>query len=212
MKVDRARILDEALTLLNEVGVDGLTTRTLAARLGVQQPALYWHFRNKRALLDAMNEEILARRPQRALPASSADWRAFLEANAGDFRDALTAWRDGGRVHAGTEAGPHDLDRIEAQLRFLTGAGFTPTFAMDLVIAISRYTVGCVVEEQAEGGDEASRQALEESARAYPLTGIALRHYRTSSHKAAFERGLRMLLDGAEAALEGMGRDEPARP
>jgi len=207
MKVDRARILDEALTLLNEVGVDGLTTRMLAARLGVQQPALYWHFRNKRALLDAMNEEILARRPQRALPASSADWRAFLEEDAGDFRDALTAWRDGGRVHAGTEAGPHDLDRIEAQLRFLTGAGFTPTFAMDLVIAISRYTVGCVVEEQAEGADEAARQALEESARDYPLTDIALRHYRTSSHKAAFERGLRMLLDGAEAALEGMRSD-----
>jgi TetR/AcrR family tetracycline transcriptional repressor len=212
MKVDRARILDEALSLLNEVGVDGLTTRMLAARLGVQQPALYWHFRNKRALLDAMNEEILARRPQRALPASSADWRAFLEANAGDFRDALTAWRDGGRVHAGTEAGPHDLDRIEAQLRFLTGVGFTPTIAMDLVIAISRYTVGCVVEEQAEGGDEASRQALEESARDYPLTDIALRHYRTSSHKAAFERGLRMLLDGAEAALEGMRRGDPLRP
>ncbi len=100
--------------------------------------------------------------------------------------------------------GAGDLDRIEAQLRFLTEAGFSTAFAMDLMIAISRYTVGCVVEEQAEGGDEASRQALEESARGYPLTAIAVRHYRTSSHKAAFERGLRLLLDGAEAALVAM--------
>ena len=61
MKLDKAQIVDEALGLLNEVGIDALSTRLLAQRLKVQQPALYWHFRNKRALLDAMNEEILRR-------------------------------------------------------------------------------------------------------------------------------------------------------
>jgi TetR/AcrR family tetracycline transcriptional repressor len=58
MKVDRQGILDTALELLNEVGIDALSTRAIAQRLGVQQPALYWHFKNKRALLDAMNGEI----------------------------------------------------------------------------------------------------------------------------------------------------------
>jgi TetR/AcrR family tetracycline transcriptional repressor len=61
MKVDRQGIFGHALELLNEVGIDALSTRAIAQRLGVQQPALYWHFKNKRALLDAMNGEILAR-------------------------------------------------------------------------------------------------------------------------------------------------------
>ena len=59
MKLDRDVILQAALSLLDEVGMDKLSTRLLAERLGVQQPALYWHFKNKRALLDAMNGEIL---------------------------------------------------------------------------------------------------------------------------------------------------------
>lgn len=36
-------------------------------RLGVQQPALYWHFRNKRALLDALASLSIARDARRAL-------------------------------------------------------------------------------------------------------------------------------------------------
>ncbi len=51
MKVDRTRIVEEALKLLNEVGVDALSTRLLAERLQVRQPALYWHFKNKQGLL-----------------------------------------------------------------------------------------------------------------------------------------------------------------
>lgn len=58
-KLRKDAIIRTALDLLNEVGVDNLTTRKLAERLGVQQPALYWHFKNKRALLDALSEAML---------------------------------------------------------------------------------------------------------------------------------------------------------
>ena len=40
-KLDRETVIRAALDLLNEVGVDGLTTRRLAERLKVQQPAWY---------------------------------------------------------------------------------------------------------------------------------------------------------------------------
>lgn len=55
-KLQRDTVVRAALTLLNEVGLDGLTTRRLAERLGVQQPALYWHFKNKQALIGALAE------------------------------------------------------------------------------------------------------------------------------------------------------------
>ena len=69
MALQREEILEAALALLNEVGLDQFSTRRLAERLGVQQPALYWHFRNKSALLDALNGEMLARFHDNRLPA-----------------------------------------------------------------------------------------------------------------------------------------------
>ena len=75
-KLDKGTVIAAALELLNEVGMDSLTTRKLAERLKVQQPALYWHFQNKRALLDALAEAMLGRgvkfRPERVLGLVSA--------------------------------------------------------------------------------------------------------------------------------------------
>ena len=166
MKVDRSRIIDEALALLNEVGVDALSTRLLAQRLGVQQPALYWHFRNKRALLDAMNGEILARGHLHQIPRPGEDWRGFFLANAHSFRAALLAYRDGARVHAGTEAQPEEVGQHEQQLRIFVDAGFPVGEAMELLVAVGRYTVGCVLEEQTQALQGSEPQAVLDAAAA----------------------------------------------
>ena len=42
------------MRLLDAEGLDGVTTRKLAARLGVQSPTLYWHLPNKAALVTAI--------------------------------------------------------------------------------------------------------------------------------------------------------------
>ena len=96
-KLQPNTVIRAALDLLNEVGVDGLTTRKLAERLGGQQPALYWHFRNKRALLDALAEAMLAENHTHSVPRADDDWRSFLIGNARSFRPALLSttpsWR-----------------------------------------------------------------------------------------------------------------------
>src|SRR6266540_7463410 len=43
MALDKDRIVAEAVALLDEGGLDGVTLRKLAQRLGVQAPTLYWH-------------------------------------------------------------------------------------------------------------------------------------------------------------------------
>lgn len=199
MKIDRSQIVDAALAILNEVGIDGLSTRLIAQRLGVQQPALYWHFKGKRALLTAMNTEILRRKHTRNRPLGGETWQEFLHANACSFRSALLAWRDGARVHAGTEVDPLDLDAIEAQLECLLAAGFDPGKALELQIAISRYVVGCVLEEQADAADPPDRAALDAAAESRPNLAKALSLYRANGHEALFEAGLELLIGGAEA-------------
>ena len=202
MKVDRQRILDTALEVLNEVGIDALSTRAIAQRLGVQQPALYWHFKNKRALLDAINGEILARAHEARVPRAGETWQDFVRRNGRSFRTALLSYRDGARVHAGTEADPGDLNHVETQAAFLVAAGFTPGQAMQLFVAVGRYVVGCVLEEQASPIDGSIEQTqLDEAAKAYPVLSEAIAYYRTSGHEGLFERGLNLMVKGAEVEL-----------
>lgn len=202
MKIAREQIIEAALALLNETGVDKLSTRALAERLGVQQPALYWHFKNKRALLDALNDAMLAHGHIRCRPLPGEAWDAFLRNNMCSFRRALLAWRDGARVHVGTEADPERIGEFEPMLALLGEAGMSPVAAMQLLVALSRYTVGCVLEEQA---DQAGAGAgLDRAAAAYPLVAAALADYRDQGHEAYFDAGLALLLDGARLRLQGL--------
>jgi TetR/AcrR family tetracycline transcriptional repressor len=125
-----------------------------------------------------------------------------LRRNGRGFRAALLTYRDGARVHAGTEADPGDLAHVEAQVAFLVAAGFTPGQAMQLFVVVSRYVVGCVLEEQASPIDGSIEQRrLDEASKAYPVLAEAIAYYRTSGHEGLFERGLELMVKGAEAEL-----------
>ncbi len=59
MRLTRDQVVGVALDLLDEVGLDNLTMRRLAAALGVKNGATYWHFPSKQALLEAMADAML---------------------------------------------------------------------------------------------------------------------------------------------------------
>lgn len=118
MALDRDAIVRTALDLLDEAGLDGFTTRRLAERLGVKQPAIYWHFRNKRDLLDEMAAEMLVEgRPRAATIRES--WAGALKDDARTFRRSLLKYRDGARVHAGTRAGSGAYANLEERARVM---------------------------------------------------------------------------------------------
>ena len=50
----KERILETALRLFAEGGYEGTSTGDIAKVLGVTKGALYRHYRNKRAILDAI--------------------------------------------------------------------------------------------------------------------------------------------------------------
>src|SRR3569623_1160146 len=194
MAIEREKILDAALALLNEVGLNQFSTRRLAERLGVQQPALYWHFKSKSALLDAVNHEILVRFHEHRLPRPGEDWHDFTLANARSFRRALLAVRDGARVNAGTRPTDTDFADYEKQLQLYVAAGFTANEALAIAISITRYVVGYVLEEQAEREDEPelTGDPLKDVA-AFPILAEAMMPLvegQTINPEAVFEGGL----------------------
>ena len=99
MTLDRQRIVAEAVALLDAEGLDGVTTRKLAARLGVQSPTLYWHVPNKAALVTAIAEAILDQEfGDMAPPGPDEPWPHWLAGIAERLRRALLAHPDGARI------------------------------------------------------------------------------------------------------------------
>jgi TetR/AcrR family tetracycline transcriptional repressor len=216
MAIEREKILETALDLLNEVGLDKLTTRKIAERLGVQQPALYWHFRSKGDLLDALNAEILARYHTHRSPLPGERWDEFTLAHARSFRRALLSVRNGARINAGTRPGTTQFADAEKQLQLYVEAGFSPAEAFNISIAVARYVVGFVLEEQDERAEEEAPglDPMEEVAR-FPLLSGALRPLiakGTINTEAVFEGGLAYMLAGMRESLAGRRRKKKAAP
>src|SRR5919106_4250736 len=59
-RLTRERVVAEALAVIAEDGIQALTMRRLAARLGVVPGALYYHLRNKQQLQDLLLDGVLA--------------------------------------------------------------------------------------------------------------------------------------------------------
>ena len=209
MAIGRDRIVDEALRLLNEVGIDKLSTRKLAERLGVQQPALYWHFRNKSELLDAINSEMLLRYHSDRLPKPGQDWIAFTLANARSIRKTLLTVRDGARLTAGTRPSVAEFADVESVLQLYVETGFSAEEAFGIAICITRYVVGYVLEEQGERERDRMDQNspntdLMAELAPFPLLAKALESFpiiRTVNTEAVFESGLSYLLSGMKEKL-----------
>ena len=146
--MDRRSIVGAALSVLGEVGLDGLSLRAIATRLAVRQPALYHHFASKDDLLAALAEEVLERGHTDRLPEAGEAWDHFVARNARSLRRAMLGVRDGARLVA--SAGPRSpaVETAVAQVRLLERDGFTGPQAVLALIAVSRYTIGSALEQE----------------------------------------------------------------
>jgi TetR/AcrR family transcriptional regulator, tetracycline repressor protein len=149
-RLTKATIVSAALDLLDEAGMDGLTVRALAARLGVQAPALYWHVPGKQALLDEMATQIWRHigEVMAALP-SDLPWRQLMTTYAATVRAALLGYRDGAKAFSGTTlVDPDVVRRQEVTYAHLVRQGFALEDAVRGLVLLHDFTIGFCVEEQ----------------------------------------------------------------
>lgn len=198
MKLDKDKIVAEALVLLNEQGLDGLTTRALAVRLNVKQPALYWHFKDRSALLAAMNDAIEAEFAATPAPTQETHWQDYVFQTGQGFRRALLAYRDGARVHAGTRA---NRGLLEKHMTVLVDAGLPIPLAIQLLVSVGRFVIGWVLEEQAEASASLSPNLPD----ANSLAGKTILTFFEMGDDVAFNAGLKFLVLGAEAQRSKAG-------
>jgi TetR/AcrR family tetracycline transcriptional repressor len=197
-KLDVETVVEAAFAVLDKDGLDGLTVRSIAKKLGVQNPALYWHFRSKAEIVDAMALAMLdeagsaARRPKR--------WDAFLEESARSFRRTLLAHRDGARVMASANlSDPAATRRVEDALVCLVEAGFEERAALIGIVAVFDYTLGATFEQQADPIRDRRPARGAQIGFAATLARIAKKG--RFGEDTMFEGGLRLLIDGLRASL-----------
>jgi TetR/AcrR family tetracycline transcriptional repressor len=209
--LDQRQIVQAALGLLDEVGFDGLTMRSLAKKLGIKAASLYWHVRGKQDLLSLLAEEICApmREPDRTLP-----WPNQLEVLGHEYRRVLLAHRDAARVLAssGGPSGPHRLRLTEIVLRTLIDAGFGHKEAAYAGFLLNDYVTMFVLEEtqyanaEAESASEDSSEGVQKWVEALPPNDypsvVALADYLTEPDvDERFRFGIEILRTGLEDRL-----------
>ena len=150
MVLNKDIIVADALDLLNEVGIEGLTIRRLADRLGVQNPALYWHFKHKQELLNTMAERMLLEAFMDFSTAQASDaWDENLKNFVSRFRFAMLNRKDGARVVAGADLSKSILQKmIENEIILLKHSGCDPDVARTGVILLLNYALGASFEQQ----------------------------------------------------------------
>jgi TetR/AcrR family transcriptional regulator, tetracycline repressor protein len=205
-RLQRDDVVAAALDLLADTGLDGMTLRDVAARLSIQAPALYWHFANKRDMVEAMAEALLADFVAALeLPDDPADWRAWLRQTGHGLREAMLARPDGARIVAGSGVGGSRVlsDLVDEVLRALQAAGFDPVTASAGARTVINYTLGAVMEEQAgaradQRGDKGEKEAEGDEGDS-PSIARSIDAELRLSPAAQFDLGLELVLRGLEA-------------
>jgi AcrR family transcriptional regulator len=174
-RLDRDSVLRAGLDLAEEGGLEAVTLRRIAARMGVTPMALYRHVAGKDDLLDAMTDLLYA---ELDVPRPEGDWWLELATLARSARRVLLAHPATAPLFARPLAGPHSVKLGEALLGTLRCAGFDQPEAEELHAQLSQMVFALVLPDIHV--DSKSRRA----------------------RNAAFERGIELLHAGLLARLK----------
>lgn len=194
--LSRVRIVDEALALVDAKGLDGLSIRKLATRLGVRGPSLYNHFATKDEILDAVADAVTAQVDTSMF--GRDDWRPALRSWARSYRSALAAHPNIVPYLArGPGRRPAALALADAVYGGLVDAGWPPGRATRIGALMRYFVAGSALGSFARGFvDDAGLYAGR-----YPHLSQAhlIADHQASIDDGAFELGLAALIDGLAA-------------
>ncbi|MEU9238006.1 TetR/AcrR family transcriptional regulator [Streptomyces shenzhenensis] len=194
------RIVRAARELVDAEGLAAVSTRRLAAELGVSGPSLYNHFRTKDEILEAVADSVSAQVDlsmfENLGQDGGRDWRTALHDWAVSYRTALRDHPNIVPVLArGPGRRPAGLRLADAVYGAMVGAGWPPAQATSIGALMRYFIMGSALGSFAGGFvDDVSAYDPAD----YPHLGQAhlLSERQEKIDARAFETGLRALLDG----------------
>ncbi|HXN38919.1 MAG TPA: TetR/AcrR family transcriptional regulator C-terminal domain-containing protein [Solirubrobacteraceae bacterium] len=140
-----ARVLQAAVALADEAGLQAFSMRGLAQELGVVPMALYKHVANKEELLDGMVDIVFS---EIELPSEDLDWRTAMRRRAISTREALKrhSWAIG--IMESRHPGRANLQNHNAVMGCLRKAGFSFKMAIHAYSLQDAYIYGFALQEK----------------------------------------------------------------
>lgn len=193
--LSRRRIVEAASELVDAEGLDAVSTRRLAAELGVRGPSLYNHFTSKDEILEAVADAVTATVDVSFF--DTHDWREALRLWAHAYHAALAAHPNIVPVLArGPNRRPAALEMADTVYGALIRAGWPPARATHIGALLRYLVTGAALGSFARGFvDDPDLYAG-----TYPHLSRAhlLASHERVVDEGAFELGLDLLLAGLD--------------
>ena len=206
--LSRDQVLEAAVTLADEGGIDALSMRKLGQALGVEAMSLYNHVAGKSDLLDGMVDVVFG---EIGLPAGDGGWKQAMRQRAISARETLSRHRWAiGLMESRRSPGQATLRHHDAVLGCLREAGFSIGLSAHAYSLLDSYIYGFALQEASLpfGNEEETAQVTQEivgmmAADEYPyLAEMAAAHVLQPGYEYGheFETGLDLILDALERA------------
>ncbi|MDJ1135060.1 TetR/AcrR family transcriptional regulator C-terminal domain-containing protein [Streptomyces iconiensis] len=191
-QLTRTAVIDAALQVLEDRGLEGLSTRAVADRLGVRMNTVLWHVKTKARMLELMADAIVGGIDYAKLPSAPRQRAREL---AGRYRRALLAHRDGAALAAGTyPAEPHTLRFADCLVDALLEAGADEEHAAWTAWTVIYFLLGLVQEEQAAPDRLDDRLTRAVDADTHPALHRVAAHMHQGAFEDRFTYGLEAIL------------------
>ncbi len=216
-------IIKGAFELAENVGIDNLSMPLLGKHLGVGVTSIYWYFRKKDDLLNAMTDRALKQYVFATPYVEAKDWRETLRNHARAMRktflgnpilcDLILI-----RSALSPRAAKLGVVAVEKAIESLAEAGLSPEDAFDTYSAVSVHVRGSVVlqrlydKNRSDDGAGDFEETMVIDPETTPLMAKLTRegHRIGASDEQNFEYGLECILDHADRLIEE-GKKKPRK-
>lgn len=202
----KTRIIDSAVVLADDIGVDALTIRKLAVALGTKPMTIYHYVANKETIIDGMVDQVFS---EIDLPPMDMHWKSAISCRSASARTVLAKhpWAVP-LMESRTAPGPATLLHHDAVLGCLRNGGLTVAMTAHAYAVIDAFIYGFAIQEAslpATTGEQ-MHGLVETVADAMPVDEYPHLMELTTEHVLQpgydfgneFEFGLNLILDGLE--------------
>ena len=218
-------IIDGAFELADEVSLDNLSMPLLGKHLGVGVTSIYWYFRKKDDLLNAMADRALRKFTFATPYVEAGNWRESLRNHARMMRRTFLSspiLTDLILIRGALSAKARRLgvEQMEKAIETLVQAGLSPEDAFDTYSAVSLHVRGTVVLErlqqktrETDVGEPTGYEPRSIDPKTTPLIAklAAKGHRLGAADEKNFEYGLNCILDHADRLIGEGQRAAPRR-
>jgi AcrR family transcriptional regulator len=201
LALSRQKVIDAAIAMIGEGGLESFSMPKLATSLGVRAPSLYHHFESKDDLLAEVARTVATPEAPTTLP-PDADWTDYLVAMSIAMRRTIIAHPHCAPLLVRFMPKANMFDEYEQMCAFLTASGVPSHLQVRIVDGLTALTIGSAFLNENAADYTPAGSGPTADPLTHPALCAALGAVGDATPEAQFESYLRTYLDGVLAGVQ----------